>query len=99
VHRGQVTVTASQRHRQARQPRGRPQRINGRLQHDRPGNLQQVTQLLDARGAGLDQPGPAGAEVTQPRPGRTGLLGQVAVQLGHQAGDQHGVPVIALARV
>jgi hypothetical protein len=35
--------------------------------------------------------------VTQPRPGRTGLLGQVAVQLGHQAGDQHGVPVIALA--
>jgi hypothetical protein len=32
------------------------------------GHFQQVPQLLDAHRGGIDQPGPAGSEVTQPRP-------------------------------
>ena len=97
MHRSQVAVTAVQRHRKTRQPRRGLQRLSGRRQHRRPGDLQQVPQLLTARAGGLDQPGAAGAEVTQPRPRRISLLGQVAVQLGRQPGDEHRVLVIVLA--
>jgi hypothetical protein len=96
VHRLEVPVLAGQRHAQAGQPRRGRHRVGGRTQHGWPGDLQQVAQLLLARAGLGDQTGAARAQMTQPRPPGAGLLGQVAVQLPGQPGDEHRVLVVVL---
>src|SRR4029453_9587254 len=69
------------------------------LQGGRPATLQQVPQpLLGGSGQGelLDPPGAKGPK---PRPGGGGPLGQVAVQLGREPGDQQRILSSLLSRV
>jgi hypothetical protein len=82
-------VAAADRH---RGPPGQAVKAMPRhLQRRRPAALQQVPQALLGGGRQDALLDPPVAEMTKPRPGRGGPLGQLAVQLGREPGDQKGV--------